>query len=211
MIWPRGTRPFGTLGTVRQHPRLGAVNEARVVAGGRAVADGEVGELELRSPAVMRGYWDMPEETAEAVDPEGWLRTGDLVHRNADGTYTFVGRKKEVIRRRGENVAPAEIEEALCTHADVNEAAVIGVPSELTEEEVKGFVAVSDPDSADLAAIREAAAALLTPFKVPRYLEAVAELPHTPTGRVAKHELPRERTAAETDFDEARDRVQRAG
>ena len=147
MIWPRGTRPFGTLGTVRQHPRLGAVNEARVVAGGRAVADGEVGELELRSPAVMRGYWDMPEETAEAVDPEGWLRTGDLVHRNADGTYTFVGRKKEVIRRRGENVAPAEIEEALCTHADVNEAAVIGVPSELTEEEVKGFVAVSDPDS----------------------------------------------------------------
>ena len=211
MIWPHGTRPFGTLGTVRQHPRLGTVNEARIVADGNEVADGEVGELELRSPAVMRGYWGMPEETARVVDSDGWLRTGDLVHRNPDGTYTFVGRQKEVIRRRGENVAPAEIEEALCTHADVTEAAVIGVPSELTEEEIKGFVAVSDPESADLAAIREAAAALLAPFKVPRYLEAVAELPHTPTGRVAKHELSRERTAAEMDFDEARDRVPRAG
>ena len=174
-----------------------------MVADGRDVPDGEIGELELRNPAVMRGYWDMPEETAQAVSPDGWLRTGDLVHRNPDGTYTFVGREKEVIRRRGENVAPAEIEEALCAHPDVTEAAVIGVPSELTEEEIKAFVAVARPDDADLAAIREAAAALLAPFKVPRYLEAVAELPHTPTGRVAKHELPRERTGR-------RDRLRRA-
>jgi acyl-CoA synthetase (AMP-forming)/AMP-acid ligase II len=149
----------------------------------------------------MRGYWDMPEETAQVLRPDGWLRTGDLVRRSPDGTYTFVGRQKEVIRRRGENVAPAEIEEALCAHPDVTEAAVIGVPSELTEEEIKGFVAVSDPESADLAAIRTAAAALLTAFKVPRYVEAVAELPHTPTGRIAKHELPRERNGAEIDFD----------
>ena len=73
---------------------------------------------------------------------------------------------------------------------------------------IKGFVVVADPAAADLAAIREAAAALLTPFKVPRYLEAVAELPHTPTGRIAKHELPRDRTHAEVDFDP---RVRRAG
>jgi crotonobetaine/carnitine-CoA ligase len=208
MIWPHGSRPFGTLGTVRQHPRLGTVNEARIVADGAEAADGEVGELELRNPAVMRGYWDMPAETAEVLSPDGWLRTGDLVHGNPDGTYTFVGRRKEVIRRRGENVAPAEIEEALMSHADVTEAAVIGVPSDLTEEEIKGFVAVADPAAADLAAIREAAAALLTPFKVPRYLEAVAELPHTPTGRIAKHELPRDRTGVEVDFDP---RVRRAG
>jgi carnitine-CoA ligase len=211
MIWPHGSRPFGTLGTVRQHPRLGMVNEARVVSDASEVPDGDVGELELRSPAVMRGYWGMAEETAEVLHPDGWLRTGDLVHRNLDGTYTFVGRQKEVIRRRGENVAPAEIEEALCAHADVTEAAVIGVPSDLTEEEIKGFVAVADPGAADLAAVRETAAALLAPFKVPRYLEAVAELPHTPTGRVAKHELPRERTAVEIDFDAGRDRAQRAG
>jgi crotonobetaine/carnitine-CoA ligase len=122
--------------------------------------------------------------------------------------YTFVGRRKEVIRRRGENVAPAEIEEALMSHPDVSEAAVVGVPSELTEEEIKGFVAVADPATVDLDAIREAAAALLTPFKVPRYLEAVTELPHTPTGRIAKHEIPRERTRTEVDFDP---RVRRTG
>ena len=208
MIWPHGTRPFGTLGTVRQHPRLGIVNEARVVSDTGEVPGGEVGELELRNPAVMRGYWDMPDETAEVLAPDGWLRTGDLVHRNPDGTYTFVGRRKEVIRRRGENVAPAEIEEALMSHADVAEAAVIGVPSDLTEEEIKGFVAVADPATADLASIREAAAALLTPFKVPRYLEAVANLPHTPTGRIAKHELPRDRTGAEVDFEP---RIRRVG
>ena len=167
----------------------------------REAPDGEVGELELRSPAVMRGYWDMPEETAEVLRPDGWLCTGDLVRRDPDGTYTFIGRRKEVIRRRGENVAPAEIEEALCAHPDVIEAAVIGVPSELTEEDIKAFVAVAEPASADLAAIRDAAAAQLTPFKVPRYVEAVAELPHTPTGRIAKHRLPRDRTGAEIDFD----------
>ena len=190
MIWPRGSRPYGTLGTPRQHPRLGEINEARVVDG----------ELQLKNPAIMAGYWGMPEETGRVLLPDGWLRTGDLVQPNADGTYTFIGRLKEVIRRRGENVAPAEIEDALERHPAVLEAAVIGVPSELTEEEIKAFVAVDDPEAADLAAIRTAAAERLAPFKVPRYLEAVAELPHTPTGRVAKHELSRDRTDGEADF-----------
>jgi crotonobetaine/carnitine-CoA ligase len=192
-VWRRGTRPYGTLGSIRQHPTLGTINEGRVVDG----------ELQLRNPAVMLGYWRMPEETAAVLSDDGWLRTGDLVEENPDGTLTFLGRAKEVIRRRGENVAPAEIEEALVGHPEVFEAAVIGVPSELSEEEIKGFVAVSDPAGADLAGIRRAASGVLTPFKVPRYLEAVAELPHTPTGRVAKHRLPRERSQAEVDFEEA--------
>jgi crotonobetaine/carnitine-CoA ligase len=191
-VWRRGTRPYGTLGSIRQHPTLGTINEGRVVDG----------ELQLRSPAVMLGYWRMPEETAAVLSGDGWLRTGDLVEENPDGTLTFLGRAKEVIRRRGENVAPAEIEEALVSHPDVFEAAVIGVPSELSEEEIKGFVAVRDPAGADLAGIRRAAAGLLTSFKLPRYLEAVAELPHTPTGRIAKHRLPRERSGAEVDFEE---------
>jgi crotonobetaine/carnitine-CoA ligase len=199
-IWPRGTRPYGTLGTVRQHPTLGVVNEGRVMRDGAPAAIGEVGELELRNPAVMRGYWGMPEETAQVLSPDGWLRTGDLVTENLDGTYTFIGRVKEVIRRRGENVAPAEIEEALASHPAVFEAAVVGVPSELSEEEIKAFVVLHD-GGGELADVRVHAAARLAPFKVPRYLEAVAELPHTPTGRVAKHELPRERSDAETDFE----------
>jgi carnitine-CoA ligase len=189
MIWARGTRPFGTLGSPRQHPTLGDVNEARVVDG----------ELQLRNPAIMKGYWGMPEETARVLLPDGWLRTGDLVSDNGDSTYTFIGRAKEVIRRRGENLSPAEVEEALMSHPEVSEAAVIGVPSELSEEEVKGFVVLQG--DADLAGVRDWAAERLARFKVPRYLEAVRELPHTPTGRVAKHELSRERTSAELDFD----------
>jgi len=199
-IWARGTRPYGTLGSIRQHPTLGVVNEGRVMHDGRPAASGEVGELELRNPAVMKGYWDMPEETAQVLSADGWLRTGDLVTVDDEGIYTFVGRAKEVIRRRGENVAPAEIEEALAGHPAVFEAAVVGVPSELSEEEIKAFVVLHDPD-ADLATVREHAAGLLAPFKVPRYMEAAAELPHTPTGRVAKHELTRERTPAEIDFE----------
>jgi crotonobetaine/carnitine-CoA ligase len=148
----------------------------------------------------MLGYWGMPEETERVLLPDGWLRTGDLVHENADGTYTFVGREKEIIRRRGENLAPAEVEEALMSHPGVAEAAVVGVPSELSEEEVKAFVVLRDAPAPDLAAVRAWAAERLAAFKVPRYLEAVAELPHTPTGRVAKHQLPRERTLREADF-----------
>ena len=189
MIWPHGERPYGTLGKPRQHPTLGHVNDARVVEG----------ELQLRNPVVMKGYWGMPEESERVLIEDGWLRTGDLVTENEDGTYTFLGRQKEVIRRRGENLAPAEVEEALASHEDVVEAAVVGVPSELTEEDVKAFVVVKD--GADLAAVREHAAAHLAAFKVPRYIEAVPELPYTPTGRVAKHELTRERTENEVDFE----------
>jgi crotonobetaine/carnitine-CoA ligase len=200
-VWARGTRPYGTLGSPRQHPRLGRVNEARVLSAGLPVAPGEVGELELRNPAVMKGYWGMPEETSRVLGPDGWLRTGDLVRDNGDGTLTFVGRQKEVIRRRGENVAPGEIEEVLVSHPDVVDAAVVGVPSELSEEEIKAFVVLGG--ERDLAEIRAFAGERLTPFKLPRYLEVVDELPMTPTGRVAKHELERDRTGAEVDFGRA--------
>jgi crotonobetaine/carnitine-CoA ligase len=206
LVWRRGTRPYGTLGSIRQHPTLGVVNEGRVLIDDRPAAPGEVGELELRNPAVMKGYWGMPEETARVLRPDGWLRTGDLVAPTADGTYTFVGRQKEVIRRRGENLAPGEVEEALAAHPDIVEAAVVGVPSELSEEEVKGFVVLRPAARAgtDLAALHAFLSERLARFKVPRYLEVVDELPHTPTGRVAKHRLPRERTPQEWDAEEQR-------
>lgn len=202
LIWKKGTRPFGTLGSPRQHPRLGEINRARVTENGRSAGVGEVGELELKNPAVMLGYYGMPEET-HAVLSDGWLRTGDLVRVNDDGTYTFVGRRKELIRRRGENLSPLEVEAALEGHPDVVEAAVIGVPSELSEEEVKAFVVAQEGAKVSLAELRDFVAERLAPFKVPRYLEAVAALPHTPTGRIAKHELPSERNQAEKDFEPA--------
>jgi crotonobetaine/carnitine-CoA ligase len=196
LIWPRGTRPFGTLGAARQHPELGHVNDARLL---EVSADG-VGELELRNPAIMRGYFGMPEETA-AVLVDGWLRTGDLVTENDDGTFTFVGRKKEVIRRRGENLSPTEVEAALEQHPDVAEAAVIGVESPLSEEDVKAFLIPADGRQIDLAELDAFVRQRLARFKVPRYYEVVPELPHTPTGRLAKHQLPTERTAGELDIE----------
>lgn len=200
LIWRHGTRPYGTLGSVRQHPTLGVVNEARVRHEGALVAPGEVGELELRNPAIMRGYFGMPDETAEVL-VDGWLRTGDLVTVDDDGVYTFVGRVKDVIRRRGENLSPAEVEAALERHPDVAEAAVVAVPSDLTEDDVKAFVTAAPGCALDVAGLHAHAGARLARFKVPRYYEVVDELPHTPTGRVAKHQLPTGRTPDEIDME----------
>jgi carnitine-CoA ligase len=190
LIWARGTRPYGTLGAVRQHPGLGTVNQARVVGpDGRVLGPGETGEMQLRNPVLTRGYWGMPDETAALFD-DGWLHTGDLVTVGGDGTYTFVGRQKEVLRRRGENLSPLEVEEVLEAHPLVLEAAVVGVESELSEEEVKAFVVPADGARISFAELRAFAAGRLAAFKVPRYWQEIAELPRTPTARLAKHRLP---------------------
>jgi carnitine-CoA ligase len=197
-VWPRGERPFGSLGRLKQHPTLGEINEARVVSdGGGHVGPGEVGELVLRNPAVMAGYFGMEDETAHAVR-DGWLHTGDLVRRDPTGTFFFVARKKDVIRRRGENIAPLEIEQALSAHPSVLEAAVVGVPSDLGEEDVKAFLVVGN--DFDVGSVTDATRARLAAHKMPRYLELLAELPRTPTGRVAKHLLARVRTSHEIDL-----------
>src|SRR5204863_6819340 len=133
---------------------LGHVNDARVVDDdGADVVVGGSGELLLRNPVVTPGYWKMRAETAQTV-VDGWLHTGDLVTVDDGGTYTFVARKKEVLRRRGENLSPAEVEEALMSHPSVLEAAVVGVPSELSEEEVKAFVVAAPGADVDFAALR---------------------------------------------------------
>ena len=201
LVWHRGMRPYGTLGVPRQHPTLGHVNDARVIDdSGNDVAPGGSGELLLRNPTVTPGYWGMPEETARVI-VDGWLHTGDLVTVNADGTYTFVSRIKEVLRRRGENLSPVEVQDVLEAHPDVAEAAVVGVPSELSEEEIKAFVVPAPGATVDLAALRVFAGERLAAFKVPRYWQVVAELPRTPTQRIAKHRLPTGHPADEWDAD----------
>ncbi len=201
LIWAHGSRPYGTLGTVRQHPALGVVNEARIVDdAGRDVTAGTTGELLLRNPAVTPGYWQMPDETAAAITPDGWLHTGDLVTADADGVYTFLARKKEVLRRRGENLAPVEVEEAIEAHPAVIECAVVGVVSELSEEEIKAFVVTAGP--ADFAELRAWTAQRLSPFKVPRYWQQLDALPRTPTQRVAKHRLPAGHPPGERDMEQ---------
>lgn len=203
LIWPHGTRPFGTLGAVRQHPVLGVINHARVVDdAGREVGPGGRGELLLRNPVLTRGYYGMPAETAQAFTEDGWLHTGDLVTVDPGGLYTFVARKKEVLRRRGENLSPAEVEEVLEAHPDVLECAVVGVPSELSEEEVKAFVVLVPGRRPDFADLHAHTAARLAAFKVPRYWQLIDGLPRTPTARVAKHRLPTGHPPGEYDADD---------
>lgn len=189
-VWPRGERPrYGSMGVLRQHPRLGDINRARVVGDdGSDAPVGGVGELWLANPAIMRGYFESEAET-EAVLRGGWLRTGDLVTRDADGFYTFVARKKEVLRRRGENVAAAEIENVLCSHPAVLEAAAIGVPSALGEDEIVAYVAPRPGATIDVAALRAFAVERLADFKVPSEIHVRASLPRTATERIAKHLL----------------------
>jgi crotonobetaine/carnitine-CoA ligase len=189
-VWPNDQPPrYETMGTLRQHPRLGTISEARVVRGdGSDAAAGETGELFLRSPATMRGYWNDPAQTAAALEG-GWFHTGDLVSRDADGFFTFVARKKEVLRRRGENVAAAEIEDALVAHPAVREAAAIGVPADLGEDEIVAFVALEAGASVDEATLRTFVRQRLADFKVPSRIEFRDALPRTATERIAKHLL----------------------
>jgi crotonobetaine/carnitine-CoA ligase len=134
----------------------------------------------------MRGYWNDEKETARVL-AGGWFRTGDLVRRDAARFYTFVSRKKEVLRRRGENVAAAEIEQVLLAHPAVREAAAIGVPSNLGEDDIVAFVALTHPVPAE--EIRAFVKERLADFKVPSRIEIRDTLPKTATERIAKHLL----------------------
>jgi crotonobetaine/carnitine-CoA ligase len=199
-IWPLdGPRPYGSMGRLRQHPVLEAINEGRVVdENDRDVADGQPGELLLRNPAVMQEYLDQPAETARTLRG-GWLHTGDLVQRDEDGNYFHVGRLKEMIRRRGENVAPREVEAVLVDHAAVAEVAVVGVPSDLGEEDIVAFVVPAGairplPDE-----LAHWCGARLAPHKVPSAFTFVDALPTTPTGRVAKYVLRQAHQAGQAD------------
>jgi crotonobetaine/carnitine-CoA ligase len=191
-VWPRSEPPrFGTMGVLRQHPRLGAINLARVVRDdGTDANDGEPGELWLQNPATMAGYWNDPDATSGTL-ALGFLHTGDIVRRDADGFFTFVSRKKDVIRRRGENISAAEVEAVLMLHPSVREAAAIGAPSDLGEEDVVAFVAPIEGQTIDIAALLAFCRERLADFKVPSKILVRDTLPKTPTERVAKHLLRR--------------------
>ncbi len=187
-----GPRKWGTIGLPRQHPNPAIKNELRLVEEGRDVPPGVPGEILLRNPATMVGYYKDPEQTAMALR-DGWLHTGDLAYRDNDGYLYFVARKKEIIRRRGENISPAEIEMVIASHPKVQDVAVIGVPSELGEEEVKAYIASLPGATLSPEEIVEWCTGRLAPFKIPRYIEIRSDLPRTPTQRIAKHLLKSER------------------
>lgn len=172
----------------------GPFRETRVVdpESGVELGVGAVGELWVRGPGVMLGYHDRPETNAEVLPGGGWFRTGDLMQRDPDGYHFIVGRLKDMVRRSHENIAAGEVEEALGRIKGVDAVGVVGVADPFRGEEVKAFVVLEGGRSrADIAPslIEAEAGAHLAPFKIPRYIEYVADLPLTASGKVSKSEL----------------------
>jgi long-chain acyl-CoA synthetase len=155
----------------------------------KVLPPGEIGELVVRGENVMEGYHHLPEETAKTIT-DGWLHTGDLGKLDAEGYATITGRKKDLIISAGENIYPREIEEAVAQHPKVKEVAVIGVKDEVRGEVPKAFVIARDGMELDEKELRSFCREHLANYKVPRYIEIVADLPRTPTGKVLKRLLP---------------------
>jgi crotonobetaine/carnitine-CoA ligase len=169
--------------------------ELRVVdAAGRDKPVGEIGELWVRPQdprLVMRGYHNLPDKTAETL-VDGWVHTGDAFRVDAHGRFFFADRMKDALRRRGENVSSFEVERVINEHPTVFESAVVGVPAELTEDEIKAVVVPREDQHVDPVELTRFLVDRLPYFMVPRYLEFAADLPKTPTQKVHKH-LLRER------------------
>ncbi|MEO8927355.1 MAG: long-chain-fatty-acid--CoA ligase [Caulobacteraceae bacterium] len=163
--------------------------EVRVMAEGRLAAPLEVGEIQIRSAAVMKGYWNRPQATAEAIDAEGWFRSGDAGYFD-DGGYLYIhDRVKDMIVTGGENVYPAEVENALFSHPAVADAAVIGVPDERWGEAVKAVVVSRPGAGADPAGLIAHCRTLIAGYKCPKSVDFVDVLPRNGSGKVLRREL----------------------
>ena len=164
--------------------------EARVVdRSGNVLGAGERGEIELCGPNVMLGYYKAREATASALRDGGWLATGDLGYRDADGYYFITGRLKELIIKGGENIAPREIDEALLAHPAVLEAAAVGVPDPAYGQEILACVVMKPGAHCSEEELRAHCLRTLGRYKTPRYLRLVAQLPKGPSGKVQRLKL----------------------
>jgi fatty-acyl-CoA synthase len=179
-------RRVGTVGRVGPHLEVKVIDPET----GRTVPRGMPGELCTRGYSVMRGYWEEPAKTAEAIDPARWMHTGDLAVMDDDGYVSITGRIKDMVIRGGENIYPREIEEFLYTHPDVLDAQVIGVPDTKYGEELMAWVRMR-PGAAPLTeqSLREFCAGKLAHYKIPRYVHIVNDFPMTVTGKVRKVEM----------------------
>jgi long-chain acyl-CoA synthetase len=158
---------------------------------GREAASGEIGEIGVRGPQVMHGYWNAPEETANAFTADGWLKTGDLGRMDERGYVEFSERKKDVIVVSGFKAYPAEIEDVAMLHPGVRDAGAVGVPDERSGETVALFVVRKDP-ALTAEAVLEHCAKHLTGYKLPKRIEFREQLPKTPIGKILRRELREE-------------------
>lgn len=172
--------------------------ESRVVdpVTGEVLERGGIGELCTRGYAVMRGYWNQPDKTAEAIDADAWMHTGDLARMDADGYIVIEGRIKDMVIRGGENVYPREIEEFLYTHPDIQDVQVIGVPDAKYGEELMACV-ILKPGAApmDAASLAEFCRGKLAHYKVPRYVDVRESFPMTVSGKIRKVDMRQEAAA----------------
>jgi fatty-acyl-CoA synthase len=184
-------RRTATIGRVHPHVEIKIVDPAT----GETVERGEPGEFCTRGYSVMLGYWQDEEKTAEAIDADGWMHTGDLAEMREDGYCNIVGRIKDMVIRGGENIYPREIEEFLYTHPDIEDVQVIGVPDERYGEELAAWVKLRDgADPLDEPKLREFASGKLAHYKIPRYVLVVEEFPMTVTGKIRKVQMREETT-----------------
>ncbi|BDM23863.1 MULTISPECIES: AMP-binding protein [Pseudomonas] len=177
----------------RTQPQL----ETKLVdADGCIVARGEIGELCTRGYSVMLGYWDNPQATADAIDPAGWMHSGDLAVMDEHGYVRIVGRNKDMIIRGGENIYPRELEEFFYTHPAVADAQVVGIPCSRYGEEIVAWIKLHPGHSATVEELQGWCKARIAHFKVPRHFRFVEEFPMTVTGKVQKFRM-REISVAE--------------
>ncbi|MBA2954379.1 AMP-binding protein [Nocardioides sp. MAH-18] len=184
-------RRTATIGRVHPHVEVKIVDPVS----GETVERGEPGEFCTRGYSVMLGYWDDPDKTAEAIDADGWMHTGDLAVMREDGYCNIVGRIKDMVIRGGENIYPREIEEFLYQHPDIEDVQVIGVPDQKYGEELCAWIKMrADAEPLDADAVRAYASGKLAHYKIPRYVLVVEEFPMTVTGKIRKVQM-REETA----------------
>lgn len=186
------------MGVLAEHPDPAQPwAQCRVVDDkGEDVAADVVGELWVLTPVCMLGYYNDPEQTAAAFE-DGWFRTGDMVRRDADGWFFYVSRAKDIIRRRGENIAGAELDRVVGEHPAVYEAAAIAVPSELGEDDILVAAVLNPGTSLDAQGVAQWCRERLAAHKVPRYVVFVDSIPHTATHKIAKSLMRQDTTLRE--------------
>jgi len=187
---PPGHTELGTIGMPVSNTLCKVIDDD-----GNDLPIGEAGELCVKGPQVMKGYWQRPEATSETITEDGWLKTGDIAIIQENGYMKIVDRKKDMIIVSGFNVYPNEIEDVVSSHPDIVECAAIGIPNEVTGEQVKVFAVTTNPaltakDITDFCRER------LTAYKVPKMIEFREDLPKTNVGKILRRELRDEETAS---------------
>ncbi|MBI3960173.1 MAG: AMP-binding protein, partial [Chloroflexi bacterium] len=191
-----GLRKAGSIGLPVPSTQVAIVSlEQREDGGYDLVQPGSEGELVIKGPQVMAGYWQREDETAKVIDSDGWFHSGDIAKMDADGCFYIVDRKKDLIIASGFNIVPREVEEVLYMHPKVQEAVVAGVPDPRRGETVKAYVVLKEGQSSSVDEIRDFCKENLAPYKVPVFVDFRSELPKSQVGKILRRVLVEEEKA----------------